>query len=613
MFTVREVSEDSVEKLASQARVHALTARCLIARGASNADAARRFMDPKLSDLRAPIGLADLDRAVERLATAVTIGETVGVFGDYDVDGVTTAALLSSAIEAMGGRAVPRVARRSAGYGFGIEDVNFFADSMCHLIITGDCGTNDIDATNAANKRGLDVLVVDHHTVPSDVDEHPAFALINPFRPDSSFEFTGFASVGLAFYLMQRLRTVLREAGHFRVRPQPDLRYWLDLVALGTVADLVPLTNENRILTTAGLAVLNMRKRPGIASLLRAAGVQDSATLGEREIGWRLGPRLNAPGRLGDAEPALRLLLSTSTSEADALAATLEQLNSDRREAQDIAYAEALEMIEASPPGPCAVVAGRGWLPGVVGIVAARLVDVLERPVFAIAIDDDGVARGSARTHGGVNVYNALAQCADVVGRFGGHAAAAGLTMSADNIEALRGGLEAAVRAQQVGRPIAAREADAEVGIGQLAEADRKPSKLASELESLRPFGKGNPELRLVVRGVEVLEARPVGKERAHLKLVLGDGGREIGAIGFGLGGEAPAVGSRIDLLCSPLINRWRGQERAELQVHALSESNAHERLELPGHEGESALTPAAPTPAALTPAALTPAALLPI
>ncbi len=569
-----------------RANVHPITARCLLARGIDTAPAAADYFAPKLARLRPPRGLADLATAVERIASAILGGERIGVFGDYDVDGITTTALITEVTVALGGRAIPRVAKRSAGYGFGNVDADFFAQQGCQLIITGDCGTSDVAAISRAREHQIDVIVVDHHTVPTGIKTHPAFALINPFRSDSTFAFTGFASVGLAFYVMQSVRSSLRKQGAFAHRPEPDLRHWLDLVAVGTIADLVPLRDENRILTRLGLRVLSQRRRPGFAALWQLVGLEPDIAIGAREVAWKLAPRLNAPGRLGDARPALELIIAKSQERAAECADHLEKANIARREAQDVAYAEALAMLDAEPPGACIVVAGRGWKPGVVGIVAARLVDLFERPACVIAIidatqndkdtkgqkDENDIkndiiepnARGSARTYGQVNVYQALATASSLLERFGGHAAAAGLSLNRANIDKLRVALCTAVSEQLEDGRQAPALADAEVCIGELT------LDLVTELERLRPFGKGNRELSLVARNLVVLESRPVGSDHSHLKLVLAEPDEanvEIGAIGFGLGPLAPKQGERIDVEFSPLINRWRGKTSVEMQI----------------------------------------------
>ena len=269
--------------LAGELKLRPLTARILVGRGIDSPDVAARFLTPRLADMRRPDGMADLPRALDRLAGALQAGETIGVFGDYDVDGVTTAATLATALRAFGGRVVARAASRHAGYGLGVDDVARFAADGCRLLVTGDCGTSDHEALAAARARGLDVIVIDHHEVPT--GETAAYALINSRRPDDGFPFKGLASCGVAFYLAAALRT--------RLGSSFDPRELLDLVALGTIADLVPLVDENRILVAAGLKVLSARKRPGVAALVARAELDDGP-ITAHDVAFRLTPRLNA-------------------------------------------------------------------------------------------------------------------------------------------------------------------------------------------------------------------------------------------------------------------------------------------------------------------------------
>lgn len=570
-WTVRDVDPATVGRLERGLGVCHITARCLAGRGIEDADTGRMYLTPRLGHLRPPVGLAGLPAAVERLAAAVIDGQRVGVFGDYDVDGVTTAALIAGFLRQLGASCLPRVARRDAGYGFGCPDADAFAGAGCRVVITGDCGTSDIDAIERAAERGMDVIVVDHHTVPPAEPSapHPALALVNPLRADSRFPFRSMASVGLAFYLMAALRTELDGRGFFRGRAAPDLRDMLDLVALGTVADLVPLRGENRVLAAIGLRHLAMRRRPGVAALMDLAGVDGSRPVDERAIAWRLGPRLNAPGRMGDADPALQLLLARDQDEAARWAERIEEANQARREAQEQVLAEAMAMV-AADPGPAVVVAGHGWPSGVTGIVAAKLMEMYERPAFVIAVDEpSGVARGSARAPEGVHLYEILARCSEHLVRFGGHAAAAGLTAHAPDIAGLRRALVDAVAAHAAGAaPDDARGGgiiDAEVTA--LGEVD---ARLCRELDQLSPFGQGNDKPLLGCRGMRVRESRRVG-DGSHLKLALEDrDGVLREGIGFGLGERDPGSGATVDATFVPALSMWRGEPRVELQIREI-------------------------------------------
>jgi single-stranded-DNA-specific exonuclease len=565
---VRSLDARVVDRIAGALRVRPATARCLVARGVVEPSDAQGFIDPRLAALRPPAGLAGLSLAVERIAHAVVRGERIGVFGDYDVDGITTAALLTSFLRAAGAHVECAVARREAGYGFTREAVADFVARGCAVVVTGDCGTSDVAAIEAAKAAGIEVIVVDHHTVPSAGAAHPALALVNPFRADSTFPFRGMASVGLGFYVAASVRTELRDRGHFRSRPEPDVRELLDLVALGTIADLVPLAAENRILTALGLRRLQSRARPGVAALLASAGVDPDREIDARMIAFKIAPRINAPGRLGAAEPSLSLLLSDQDSAAER-AQALETANTRRRSIQDKVMDEALAMIGDGDPGPAVVLAGEGWPSGVVGIVAAKLVDRYQRPAFVIGIDrDTGIGRGSARTCAGINLYEALCSAAPMLDRFGGHAAAAGFTIQRGAVPALAEVLGGAVtRLAEGSGPIASgRDVDAEVN---LAEVDER---LAQELAGLGPFGQENPAPLLVTRGARVTQVRRVGDGSKHLKLTLEDDQNVVrSAIGFGLGEREVELGARLDLAFVPTISTWQGRRSAELEVADLS------------------------------------------
>jgi single-stranded-DNA-specific exonuclease len=572
---LRRVDETIVSKLAGALRVRPATARCLVARGVTEPQAAQGFIDPRLAALRPPAGLAGMASAVERIADAVVRGERIGIFGDYDVDGVTTAALLTAFLRAAGATVEVAVARRDAGYGFTAAAAADFAARGCGLIVTGDCGTSDLEAIAAAAAQAIDVIVVDHHTVPAVDTPHPAMSLVNPYRADSTFPFRGMASVGLAFYVAAAVRTELRERRYFEhgshgsrgARPEPDVRELLDLVALGTIADLVPLTSENRILTALGLRRLQSRARPGVAALLAAAGVGDDREVDARTVAWKLAPRINAPGRLGAAEPSLALLLADAGS-ATERAQALEAANTERRAIQDRVMTEALELLGDRDPGPAVVIAGEGWPAGVVGIVAAKLVDRYQRPAFVVGIDPEtGLGRGSARTAGGVNLYRALCEAAPCLERYGGHAAAAGFTVRRDSIAALCESLGSACARLAAGSgPVsAARDIDAEV---RLADVDER---LAQELAGLGPFGQDNPSPVLVTRNVRVTAARRVG-DGSHLKLTLEDDRATTrSAIGFQMGDREVDVGARVDLTFLPTISTWQGRRSAELELSDLA------------------------------------------
>ena len=548
------IDESKVALLATAAGIRPLTARLLVARGIGEADLAARFLAPRLANLRPPDGMADLQRAVERLVAAFSSGEMIGVFGDYDVDGVTTAAVLTSAFRAFGGRVVARAASRNAGYGLGVDDVARFADAGCRVLVTGDCGTSDHEALRAARERGIDTIVIDHHELPE--GETAAYALVNSRRPDDAFPFKGLASCGVAFYLAAALRTRLGAAF--------DPRDLLDLVALGTIADLVPLVAENRILVAAGLERLSLGKRPGLAALARRAELE-GGRITAHDAAFRLTPRLNAAGRLGEAQLALDLLLAGDT-DAERLAGELDDQNTERQRVQELVWKEALVMATAQVEEdgvPAVVVGAEGWHAGVVGIIAARLVDRFARPAIAIGFRD-GAGRGSARTVPGVNLFEALSACSRHLTKFGGHAGAAGMSIGMAALDGFRTAF-AAEAARQLGavRPSSSVTVDAEVTLGDLDLG------FAEELARLAPFGVANREPLFALSGVTARTTRVVGKD--HLQLTLDHGGATSEAIAFGFADSDPGAGARVDLVATAELDTYRGLTRARLKVSRLA------------------------------------------
>ena len=548
------IDESKAAALAAAMRIRPLTARLLVARGIVEADLAARFLAPRLANLRPPDGVADLPRAVERLTAALGAGEMIGVFGDYDVDGVTTVAILTSALRAFGGTVVPRAASRQAGYGLGVDDVARFAAAGCRVLVTGDCGTSDHEALRAARAGGIDTIVIDHHELPE--GETAAYALVNSRRPDDTFPFKGLASCGVAFYLTAALRTRLASAF--------DPRELLDLVALGTIADMVPLMAENRILVAAGLERLSQRKRPGLAALAVRAELP-GGPITAHDAAFRLTPRLNAAGRLGEAQLALDLLLA-GDADAERLAAELDDQNTERQRVQELVWKEALAQASAQVAeldAPALVVGAEGWHAGVVGIIAARLVDRFTRPAIAIGFRD-GEGRGSARTVAGVNLFDALARCASHLTKFGGHAGAAGMSIAIGELDGFRAAF-AAEAARQLGtaRPLAGLAVDAEVTLGDL---DRG---FTEELARLEPFGVANRQPLFALSGVTTMATRVVGKD--HLQLTLDHGGATSEAIAFGFADADPGAGARVDLVATAELDTFRGLTRTRLKVSKLA------------------------------------------
>ncbi len=491
-------------------RVHPLVARVLVARGIVDPALAKSFLAPKLADLTRPDAMADREKAAERIASAVKAGERIALFGDYDVDGTTSAALLATALTTMGATVVPLVASRFDG-GYGLSDAAAakILQARPTLLITCDCGTSDHARIEHLRAHGIDTIVVDHHKVPE--EPLPAVAFLNPHRPDCGYPFKGLASVGLALTLAGAVRARLGFA--------LDLREYLDLVAIGTIADVMPLTGDNRILTRAGLDRLSQGlSRPGFRALLREARV--SGGVRAHDVGFAIAPMLNASGRLGSAMPTLALLMARTDVEAASCARELATLNDTRRkisaELADVACAQVESVYGTRAPAGI-VVGADGWHPGVGGIVAGRVSERYGVPAIVIAFDG-AVGVGSARAPKGFPLYEAVRAVRSDLEQFGGHDGAAGMKLRRDRFEPLRDAFAGACAT------ITAR-GDAGAGEGadtELLECDLE-GRLAEHLEALEPTGQAHHAPRVIVRGSQLVDSRVVGMAHVSVRVRVGD------------------------------------------------------------------------------------------
>jgi single-stranded-DNA-specific exonuclease len=474
------------------------------------------------------------------------------------VDGITATALYLDYFRSRGLECefyIPH--RMKEGYGLNESAIRMLHNRGAALLITADCGTTSLDEIRLASSLGMDVIVTDHHEVPSELP--PAVALLNPKRADAGYPEKGLCTAGLAFKVIQALTGDRKAVG-------------LDLVALGTIADVSPMKGENRFLVKEGLKQLTTGDRPGIRALKAASGLSEGPVR-TGTVGFTLAPRINASGRLGDARDAVRLLTTDSSEEADRIAQSLNSQNRQRQELEERMIREACAMVETEvdfKTEGCIVLASREWHPGVVGIAAARLVERYYRPTVLLSTDADGVAKGSARSIAGFNMCEALRRCRGHLIRFGGHSAAAGLTLRAEKLPALRRDLSAAAF-----ESLAPEDFLPKLVIDSAVEWDEISLRLAGELECLSPFGPANPEPTLLLRGVAPFGARIVGNN--HLKFGARRGADTSGApfgdwmdvIGFRMGDRLSVLssGSEVDLAFTPERNNWQGREKVQLRL----------------------------------------------
>ena len=546
-------------RLQNELAIPSLLAQVLVSRGFSEPVEAGRFLHASLSDLPNPFLMKDMGKAVERLFNAISRRERIMIFGDYDVDGVTSTALLFIFLRDVGGMVSYYIPNRVVeGYGLNREAICGFKDKV-DLIVAVDCGTTNFEEIELAKKMGMEVIVADHHEVSAASPE--AQAVLNPKQPDCSFPDKGLASVGVCFNLALALRARLRESGWLRKEKLPNLKRPLYLVALGTIGDVAPLVGSNRILVRHGLAELAETDNPGVRALKEVAGLP-AGPVRAQAVAFALAPRLNAAGRLEDAAVSVELLTCTDQACARQLAQRLNSVNLARKRLVDKIAGEAKQQVKDDPSLKdrlILVVSSKDWHPGVSGIVASRLVEEFARPCLVIALRD-GAGKGSARSVAGFHIQQALERCHDLLVRYGGHAAAAGFTVEEDKIAAFSQRMEE-IGQQCLGRgefnaPILA---DGTVTFNQLSAEE------VAALQQLQPFGMGNPEPVLLSSDVSVISQTLVGS--SHLKLVVKQGEDVMEAIGFNMAGLNIPSHVPLNFLHTPQVDDWRGSQEIKLKL----------------------------------------------
>jgi len=552
------------------AREHGLpfpVAGVLAGRGLTGEVEIARFLRPRLSDLSDPYRLPGLEAAVERLWQALTRGERVVVFGDYDVDGLTSTALLTRVLRRLEAKVVPFLPHRiEEGYGFETAALErCVAEHRPALIVTVDCGTHSTAAVQEARRRGIDVVVTDHHEPSASIA--PARAVVNPKLGTESAHRV-LAGVGVAFKLCHGLIKRARSEAH-PASENLDLRPYLDFVALGTVADMVPLVHENRVLAHHGLGAMNRSAWAGLKALREVAGVGRGPT-STYHVGFLLGPRLNAAGRLGDAEVALEVLLTDDDEQAQVLAKQLDATNKERQAVEAQVCREALEQLALGPgvdPPFGLVVAGEGWSPGVVGLVASRLTEKFRRPAVVISLDAEGPCRGSGRSIEGFNLLQALEACSSgLLLRYGGHEMAVGMEVERTRVETFRQRFQDVAASELRHRDL--RPVQRIHGWLELNEAD---DMLLEGIERLQPLGLGNPTPVWGTRGVRIVgEPRVVGS--GHLKMTVTQGGETRECIGFNMGNRELPAGP-VDIAYTVRLNRYKGRTTLQLGLKAVRSS----------------------------------------
>jgi single-stranded-DNA-specific exonuclease len=552
-------------QLASQLKISPLLAQCLLNRGHSEIHAIENFLSPRLKNLADPFLLPNMDKAIERLFRARTQNESLVIFGDYDVDGVTSTALLVEVLRELGWRVefyLPN--RMDEGYGLSADGVeNCLKKFPTTLLLAVDCGSTAVETINSLCERGIDVIVLDHHQVSNPAPN--AIALVNPQLTQNpelkTRNFCELCSAGLAFKLAHAILKRGREM-NLPGAAEFDLKPLLDLVALGTIADLVPLIGENRILVSAGLHQLNQTQRAGILALKKVA--QTPEKIGAYEVGFQLAPRLNAAGRLETAEESLHLLLAKNLEEAMPIAQNLDLRNRERQKIEKSIVEEVIGFVRSKFDAQKDFVIVEGqllWHIGVVGIVASRVLQEFYRPTIIIG-GENGEMRGSGRSIAGFDLAAALRECNELLVRHGGHAMAAGLSIAPEKIDLLRAKLNELARLklkpEDLQPPL---RLDAEVGL------DEINFDLLAELEKLKPTGQGNPAVQFCSRNLS--HSKPLqkmGAQKQHVKLWVSDGLATHEAVWWNGGDKSLPVG-KFDMAFAPSVNEFNGRRTVQLKL----------------------------------------------
>jgi single-stranded-DNA-specific exonuclease len=560
----------AIQHLQQRTGVAAVVAQLLVSRGITAPDVASDFLAARMSDLRDPDLLPGISEAAERMHRAVVAGRKITVYGDYDADGMTGTALLLRGLRLLGAQVDSYVPNRlEEGYGLNLEALQRLAGQGTQLLVTVDCGIASIAEAEKARELGLELIITDHHEFAARLPA--ADTVVHPRMPDCDYPFSGLCGAGVAFKLMWSICQRSSRARRVTDRLRNFLLSAVGLAAIGTVADVVPLLDENRVLVRHGLTTLKSHAPPGVAALLQLTGLAEKRRLGSDDIAFKLAPRLNAAGRLGQAQLAVELLATDSAPRAEELAEFIEQFNSRRISLERSILQAAQQQIQQqfdAEDDPAFVLAGRDWHPGVIGIVAGRLAEQYHRPVIVLALDQLGVrsATGSGRGIPGFNLHQALTDCSHHLVTHGGHAAAAGLQVDETRIDAFRRDfcdyvaerLSAANRVPQL-------MIDAEAPLAQLT------LRTLEQLEQLAPFGQDHPRPTLCARQVQLGQPpRPMGQGDRHLSLVLEQGPVRLRGVAFHRAEWAApmqAADGPLDIAFCPLINEYAGRRSVELQL----------------------------------------------
>ena len=557
-WQICEINQEEVEKICKENNLNKLIATILSNRGINTKEKIQMYLNPKRNDFHDPYNMPDMEKAVNRIIKAKENNEKVIIYGDYDVDGITSITVLKSFLNDIGIDASYYIPNRlNEGYGLNIQAVEKIAEDGYNLMITVDCGITCIEEVKRANELGLEVIVTDHHEVGESLPE--AIAVVDCKRKDNKYECRDLAGVGVAFKLAQAISMKLG------LDEKEYLKY-LDIVCIGTISDIVPLVDENRVISKLGLMLVNQTKNIGLQAILNSSGYKN---IDSTAISFGVAPRINACGRMGNADEALKLFLSNNLYEVQEKAQKLNTYNKTRQEIEKRIYEEALIQINEKKldQNKTIVVAGKNWHHGVIGIVSSKITEMYFKPSILLCLED-GIAKGSGRSVQGFDLHDALMKCQDTLDKFGGHAMAVGLTLKEDNIEKFRNRLENVANEEKIEDIIPEIKIDAKLNLEEITK------EMVLSLKMLEPFGEANKMPIFCFKNLKIDSIRALS-EGKHLKLTLKDNNIIINAIGFNMGdlNEEYRIGDKIDVVGSLDINTFNGIDSIQINLKDIMKS----------------------------------------
>ena len=560
-WSFRNPKDSLVEELCKSLGFPRSITAFLVNRGLDTKQKIEEHLHVSLSSLTDPFVMKSMDVAANRLALAIGQRETIGIFGDFDADGVCASALMHLFLRELGAEShvyIPH--REKEGYGLNKTGLDKLSSKGCSLVVTVDCGITNMEEARYCSGLGMELIITDHHKPSSEIPL--AVACLDPQRKDCAFPFKGLAGVGVAFFLIWATRRRLIEKGFFNTTSPPNLRKYLDLVAIGTVADMMPLYRENRILVKEGLEVMASGQRPSVKALMDSCGL-GNIRLSCRDIAFRLGPRLNAAGRMDHADTAFSLLTSEDYREALGLSKRLEDLNQDRQRYERKLLSQVLEFMAKDGSGSSLVFHCKGWKKGILGLVASKVVEQANRPVILLT-EEDGMLIGSGRAPEEIDLFGAISSCCELLTRFGGHRSAAGLAMAMENLHEFKQRFQQAVMKQKADHKQRPRlELDAQVELSELVSSD-----YASLLEMLEPFGPMYESPLFAASKFQVTDARVVGQN--HLKIAISphessSSTCQLDLLAWGQGNKLDLSWQELELAFTPSVNIWNGRKSVQL------------------------------------------------